>query len=71
MIDGIIACAWEDISEYEEYPEPFRLVFNYGEKYASVEAKRAQRHQFFSEYKNNEKENDEENGGEIDSVQLP
>ena len=68
MIDGIIACAWEDISEYEEYPEPFRLVFDYGEKYASVEAKLAQRHQFFSEYKNKEEENEQENGGEADTV---
>lgn len=59
MIDGIVACAWEDISEYEEYPEPFRLVFNFGEKYESVEAKLAQRHQFFDSNKNNENENDE------------
>ena len=25
-IDGIIALAWEDISDYDEYPEPFRIV---------------------------------------------
>ena len=59
MIDGIIACAWEDISEYEEYPEPFRLVFNYGEKYNSVESKLAQRHQFFSLTENKTEDNEE------------
>ena len=65
MVDGIIACAWEDISEYEEYPEPYRLVFNFGEKYDSVESKLAQRHQFFSEKgeeNNQEEESEEENG---------
>lgn len=47
MIDGIVACAWEDITEYEEYPEPFRFVFRFGDKKEDVEDKLAQRHQFF------------------------
>lgn len=61
MIDGIVACAWEDISEYDEYPEPIRLVFNFGESYASVENKLALRHQFFvGSNENNEEEENEE-----------
>ena len=61
MIDGIIACAWEDISEYEEYPEPIRLVFKYGEKYEDVEDKLARRSQFFST--RNINKNTENNNG--------
>ena len=38
-VDGIISLAWEDISEYENYPDPYRLVFKYGEKFESVEEK--------------------------------
>lgn len=48
-IDGIIAIAWEDISEYEEYPEPMRLVFSFGETYESVVEKLEKRLQFFVE----------------------
>ena len=29
MIDGIIACAFEDISFYDDYPEPYRIVFKF------------------------------------------
>ena len=47
-IDGIVALAWEDMSEYDEYPEPLRLIFGFGEKFESVEDKLARRHQFFS-----------------------
>lgn len=47
-VDGIISLAWEDMSEYEEYPEPIRLIFSFGEKYDSVEDKLAQRSQFFT-----------------------
>lgn len=47
-INGIVALAWEDISDYEEYPEPIRLVFGFGESFESVEDKLARRHQFFS-----------------------
>ena len=46
-IDGIVALAWEDMSEYEEYPEPIRLIFGFGETFGSVEDKLARRHQFF------------------------
>lgn len=34
-IDGVIALAWEDISEYEEYPE-IRMCFKFGEPISSV-----------------------------------
>lgn len=50
-IDGIIALAWEDISDYEEYPEPSRLIFKFGESIEKVEDKLAQRSQFFNEKK--------------------
>lgn len=49
-IDGIVALAWEDMSDYEEYPEPMRIVFRFGEKYREVEDKLSIRHQFFSEW---------------------
>lgn len=65
-VDGIVAVGWEDISGYEEYPEPIRLVFNFGESLESVEDKLAQRHQFFS--RNNNDNNEDENGGEIDNL---
>lgn len=29
-IDNVVALAWEDISDYEEYPENGRLIFHYG-----------------------------------------
>ena len=29
-VDGIIALAYEDITDYEEYPENGRLVLKYG-----------------------------------------
>ncbi len=48
-IDGIIALAWEDMSDYEEYPEPIRLIFQFGEPFEKVEDKLARRHQFFYE----------------------
>ena len=47
VVNGIVAVAFEDISDYDEYPEPFRIVFKYGEDYDSVEEKLASRHQFF------------------------
>jgi len=43
MMDQIVACVWEDISTYDEYPEPLRLVFKYGEEFEKVEAKLRQR----------------------------
>jgi hypothetical protein len=35
VVDGIICVAYEDISEYKEYPEN-RLILNYGEPYEKV-----------------------------------
>lgn len=49
MCDHIIACCWEDISEYDDFPEPYRIVFEFGEDYTSVEAKLASRSQLFSD----------------------
>lgn len=37
-VDGVTAMAWEDISEYDEYPE-YRLFFNYGESLEEVKNK--------------------------------
>ena len=36
-IDNIVALAWEDISDYEEYPEDGRIVFYYGMTLEKVE----------------------------------
>jgi hypothetical protein len=36
-IDGIVALAWEDISDYEEYPEEGRLILYYGMSLKEVE----------------------------------
>jgi hypothetical protein len=35
-IDGVVAIGYEDISEYEEYPD-HRMVFSYGEPMESVQ----------------------------------
>ena len=37
-VDGIIALGWEDIDEYDEYPEN-RLWFKFGEELSSVNDK--------------------------------
>ena len=37
-IDGVIALAWENIDEYESYPDQ-RLCFKFGENISDVEAK--------------------------------
>ena len=47
-VEDIISLAFEDISEYDEYPEN-RIVLHFGEDYKSVETKFAVRHQFFAE----------------------
>lgn len=65
-IDGCIALCWEDISNYDEYPEPIRLVFKFGESMESVEDKLAQRHQFFPE--KDEFKNKEDDETEIDNL---
>lgn len=35
-IDGIVAIAFEDISDYEEYPQQGRLILNFGDEYDNV-----------------------------------
>jgi hypothetical protein len=57
-VDGIVALAWEDIDEYEEYPES-RLWFRFGEEIKSVEDKLYERdlvlsYNFEKKEKNNE-----------------
>ena len=47
MQDNVICCASENISDYDEYPEPIRLVFEYGASIRDVREKLALRHQFF------------------------
>ena len=42
--DGIVAIAWEDISEYDEYPEEGRIFFRFGETLDEVEEKLAVKH---------------------------
>lgn len=37
-VDGAVALAWENMDEYEEYPEK-RLAFHFGEEIKSVEDK--------------------------------
>ncbi len=49
VVDGILCVAFENISDYDDYPEPYRVVFQFGEEFSSVEKKLADRHQFFSE----------------------
>lgn len=48
--DGIIALAWEDISQYEEYPEDGRLFFKFGESIDDVDNKLARKHIIMSSY---------------------
>ena len=36
---GIVALAYEDITEYDSYPEDGRLVFHFGDDYNDVERK--------------------------------
>lgn len=40
-MDGIVALAYENIDDYESYPDDGRLVFNFGESYFDVESKLA------------------------------
>lgn len=40
-MDGIVALAYENIDDYESYPDDGRLVFNFGETYFDVESKLA------------------------------
>lgn len=61
-IDGILALAWEDISEYEEYPSPIRLVFKFGEKIENVREKLSQRE---IEFEGEDDDTADEETGEI------
>ncbi len=38
-IDDIVALAWENINDYEEYPEDGRLVIQYGISFQEVQKK--------------------------------
>lgn len=49
MVDGIICVAHENIIDYDDYPEPYRIVFKFGESYEEVETKLASRSQLFYE----------------------
>ena len=40
-LDGIVAIAYENIDEYDDYPNDGRLVFMFGEDYDEVERKLA------------------------------
>ena len=39
--DGIIALAWENMDDYEDYPEEGRIFFRFGESLEDVERKLA------------------------------
>ena len=45
---GLIALCYEDISDYDEYPEPCRIVLHFGEEFDEVEKKLSRRQAFFS-----------------------
>lgn len=47
VIDGILALCFENINDYPEYPEPYRLVFKFAEPYKEVEDALAGRQQLF------------------------
>jgi hypothetical protein len=40
-MDGIVSIGWEDISDYDEYPEDGRLFFNFGDEIEEVRRKLA------------------------------
>ena len=35
-VNGVVALCYEDISNYEVYPEPYRIVFKFGENRESI-----------------------------------
>lgn len=41
--DDCVALAYENIDEYEEYPEPLRFVWHYGQLMSDIDAELAQR----------------------------
>lgn len=61
--DGICAIAFEDISQYESYPEDGRLFFFFGESLQEVEEKLATKHVLMMD--NNLFQKTVENGTEV------
>lgn len=51
-MDGIIALAWEDISDYDEYPENGRLILHYGITYDETQLLLAQKNILFNDETN-------------------
>ena len=45
--DGIVALAWENMDEYDEYPEDGRIFFKFGETFEEVEEKLAMKNILF------------------------
>lgn len=41
--DGIVALAYEDISSYDDYPEPFRIVVRFGDLLSDVDSMLSER----------------------------
>ena len=54
-IDGVIALAWENINDYESYPDK-RLCFKFGEPLTSVEEKLYEKDLILNYIKKNEKQ---------------
>jgi hypothetical protein len=54
-VDGIIALAWENINDYESYPE-YRLCFKFGENIKDVETKLYEKDLILDYTKNYEKQ---------------
>jgi hypothetical protein len=46
--DGIVAIGWENIDEYDEYPQDGRIFFMFGESFDDVERKLAMKNILFS-----------------------
>lgn len=59
-IDGIIAICYEDMSEYEEYPQDGRLVFHFGDSLENVEYELAKRNIVMTNKELSENEEEEE-----------
>ena len=50
-VDGIIALAWQNLDDYEEYPEEKRLSFHFGDTLKKVEETLYSDHDLILEYK--------------------
>lgn len=58
-IDGCVAICYESLQDLEEYPEPFRFVFQFGQSKEEVVELLAKRNEYFdsdTEHKVSEKE---------------